>query len=323
MKNMERLSFKGIWEVLKHSFQGFLDNKVAKLSGSLAYYTLFSMAPLLVVTISLSGIFFGKDAIEGKIYGQLEGFLGRDTALQLQLIIKNVSVEGQNNLAAIISIVTLVIGATTIFAEIQDSINTIWGLKPKPKRGWLKFLEDRFLSFSVLISLGFVLLVSLAMSAIIEGFSTRLLASYPGATVVAFFVINHSITLLVSVLTFGVIFKVLPDAKIKWRDVLAGAIITALLFMLGRFAISYYISKSNIGSIYGAAGSLAIILLWTYYSAMILYFGAEFTKAYAIKYGSKIYPSNYAVTTKVIEIETGHASVQEVEEKDIVVKEKQ
>ena len=318
----QKLSFKGIWEVLKCSCQGFLDNKVAKLSGSLAYYTLFSMAPLLVVTISLCGIFLGKDAIEGKIYGQLEGFMGRDTALQLQQIIRNVSIEGQNKIAAIISIVTLVIGATTVFAEIQDSINSIWGLKPKPQKGWLKFLEDRFLSFSVLISLGFVLLVSLAMSAIIEGLSSRLLASYPGATTVAFFIINHSITLVISVLTFAVIFKVLPDAKIKWKDVLAGAIITALLFMLGRFAISYYISKSNIGSVYGTAGSLVIILLWTYYSAMILYFGAEFTKAYAIKYGSKIYPSEYAVTTKIVEIETGQASVQDVEHKDIIITEK-
>lgn len=318
----EKLSLKGIGEVLKCSCEGFLDNKVAKLSGSLAYYTLFSMAPLLVVTISLCGIFFGKAAIEGTVYGQLESFMGRDTALQLQQIIKNVSIEKENNVAAIIGIVTLIIGATTVFAEIQDSINTIWGLKPKPKKGWLKFLEDRFLSFSVLISLGFILLVSLGMSAIIEGFSSKLLASYPGATLVAFFIINHTITLVVSVITFAVIFKVLPDAKIKWRDVSAGALITALLFMLGRFAISYYISKSNIGSIYGTAGSLAIILLWTYYSAMILYFGAEFTKAYAIKYGSKIYPSDYAVTTKVIEIETGHASVQDVEQKDLVVKEK-
>jgi membrane protein len=225
-------------------------------------------------------------------------------------------------MAAVISVVTLIIGATTVFAEIQDSINSIWGLKAKPKKGWVKLLQDRFLSFSVLISLGFILLVSLAMSALVEGFSARLLASYPQLNMAAFFVINHGVSLLVSVLVFAVIFKVLPDAKIKWRDVLTGAVLTAVLFMLGRFAISYYISKSSIGSIYGAAGSLAIILLWTYYSAIILYFGAEFTKAYAMMYGSKIYPSAYAVTIKLVEVETGHASIQDVEEKEIVVKEK-
>jgi len=315
----EKHTLKGIWEVLKSSFHGFSENKVPKLSGSLAYYTLFSMAPLLVVTISLCGIFFGKEAIEGKIYGQLEGFMGRDTALQLQQIIKNAAIHGQDKIAAVISTATLLVGATTVFAEIQDSINGIWGLKPKPKKGWVKLIKDRFLSFSVIVSLGFILLVSLAMSALIEGFSEKILAAYPEVTVIAFFVFNHTFTFVVSVLVFGVIFKVLPDAKIKWKDVMAGSIITALLFMLGRFAISYYITKSNVGSIYGTAGSLVVVLVWTYYSSIILYYGAEFTKAYAVKYGSKIYPSEFAVTMKLVEIETGHASVQDVENKELKV----
>ncbi|MEJ7680405.1 MAG: YihY/virulence factor BrkB family protein [Segetibacter sp.] len=277
-------------EVLKNCFSGFIDDKVTKLSASLAYYTVFSMAPLLIVIISLCGLLLGKEAVEGKIYGQLAGFVGSDTAAQLQQIIKNASLAGKSQVAVIIGAITLLVGATTVFAEIQDSINGIWGLKPKPKRGWLKMIQNRLLSFSVIASLGFLLLVSLGVTAIIDGFSARLRAHFPEVTVVVFYIINIVISLVVITVIFGVIFKVLPDAKIKWKDVLAGSIATALLFMLGKFGISFYISKSNVGSTYGTAGSLVVLLLWIYYSSIILYFGAEFTKAYAVKYGSEIHP---------------------------------
>ena len=316
----KKISFKGIWQVLKESFSGFSQDNVTKLSGSLAYYTVFSLGPLLVVIISLCGIFLGREAVEGKIFSQLDNFVGHDTALQLQEIIKNAFVGGKGKIAAIIGIITLLIGATTVFGDIQDSINRIWGLKAKPKRGWLKMLQNRFLSFSIIISLGFLLLVSLGVSAIIEALSTRLKAAYPDVAVIVFYIVDLLLTLIITALIFGVIFKVLPDAKIKWKDVMAGAITTALLFMLGKFAISFYIGKSNVGSTYGAAGSLVILLLWVYYSAIILYFGAEFTKAYAIKYGSEIHPNEYAVTTKQVEVETGNQSVQNKEAADHQVK---
>ena len=309
----DKISFKGMWVVLKNSFIGFDEDKVTKLSGSLAYYTVFSMGPLLIVIISLCGMFLGKEAVEGKIYAQLAGFVGADTAAQLQEIIKNASLAGKSKVAAIIGGITLLIGSTTVFAEIQDSINGIWGLKPKPKRGWVKMLQNRFLSFSVIISLGFLLLVSLGVTAIIDGFSDRLSNRFPQVAIVVFYIINVLITLGVTTLIFSVIFKVLPDATIKWKDVIAGAVATSLLFMLGKFGISFYISKSNVGSTYGTAGSLVILLLWVYYSSLILYFGAEFTKAYAVKYGSNIYPTQYAVTTKVVEVETGSQSIQEKE----------
>lgn len=311
MKN--KLSFKGIIKVFKNSFGGFNDDKILKLSAALAYYTIFSMGPLLIVIISLCGWFLGREAVEGKIYGQLASFVGTDTAASLQTIIKNAAITGKSKLAAIIGGVTLLVGATSVFAEIQDSINGIWGLKPKPKRGWLKMLQNRFLSFSVIISLGFLLLVSLGISSIIDGFSDRLKTHFPDVTVVVFYVINIGITIAVTTLIFGVIFKVLPDAKIKWKDVFAGAIATALLFMIGKLGISIYISKSNVGSTYGTAGSLVILLLWVYYSAIILYFGAELTKAYAIEYGSPIHPNDYAVTTKTVEVETGNKSIQDKE----------
>lgn len=178
-------------------------------------------------------------------------------------------------------------------------------------------LQNRFLSFSVIISLGFLLLVSLGISSIIDGFSERLRASFPDVTVVVFYIINIVITLIVTAIIFGVIFKVLPDAQIKWRDVMSGSIATALLFMLGKFGISFYISKSDVGSTYGTAGSLVILLLWVYYSSIILYFGAEFTKAYAVKYGSEIHPNHYAVTTKTVEVENGQQSIQKTDATDV------
>ena len=309
----KKLTLKGIWGLLRDSFSGFGQDNVTKLSGSLAYYTVFSLGPLLVVIISLCGIFLGREAVEGKIFSTLDQFVGHDTALQLQQIIKNAFVGGKGTLAAIIGIITLLIGATTVFGDIQDSINRIWGLKPKPKKSWLKMLQNRFMSFSIIVSLGFLLLVSLGVSAIIEALSNRLKAAYPDVTVVVFYVVDLVLTLIVTTLIFAVIFKVLPDAKIKWKDVMAGAIATALLFMLGKFGISFYISKSNVGTTYGAAGSLVILLLWVYYSAIILYFGAEFTKSYALKYGDEIHPSEYAVTMKQVEVETGKQSVQDKE----------
>ncbi|QPH41328.1 YihY/virulence factor BrkB family protein [Pedobacter endophyticus] len=307
----KKITLKGIWGVLKASFTSFTDHKVTKLSGSLAYYTVFSMAPLLVVIISLCGVFLGREIAEGQIYAQLEGFLGRESASSLQELIRNAYLEDKSTIALIIGIVTLLIGSTTVFGDIQDSINTIWGLKPKPKRGWVKMLQNRFLSFSVIISLGFVLLVSLGVTTVLDSFSNKLQLRFSEVSVVVFYIVNQVVTLAVISLIFGVIFKVLPDAIIKWKDVASGAVVTAILFMIGKFAISIYIGKSDVGGTYGAAGSLVVLLLWTYYSSIILYFGAEFTKAYAVAYGSEIYPSHYAVVTKEVEVESGADSIQD------------
>ena len=318
----KKFSINGFIEVFKNSFKGFGDDKITKLSGSLAYYTVFSMGPLLIVIISLCGIFLGREAVEGKIYNQLSGFVGADTAAQMQEIIKNASLAGKSKLAAIVGGITLLVGSTTVFAEIQDSINGIWGLKPKPKKGWLKLIKNRFLSFSVIVGLGFLLLVSLGLSSIIDLFSQYLSNRFPQVTLVVFYLINVLITLAITSLIFGVIFKVLPDATIRSKDVVAGALATGVLFMLGKFGISFYISKSNVGSTYGAAGSLVVLLLWVYYSSLILYFGAEFTKAYAVKYGAAIHPNQYAVTTKIIEVETGQSSIQTKEKAEIIARQK-
>lgn len=311
--NNKQSPFNGVRGMIKNTFKGFSEHKITKLSGSLAYYTVFSMGPLLVMIISLCGLFLEKEAVEGEVFSVLRGFVGEDTAIQLQEIIKNASLAGKSKIAAIVGGVTLLIGATTVFGEIQDSINTIWGLKAKPRKGWLKMLQNRFLSFSVIVSLGFLLLVSLAVSGIIEGISKGLQAKYPDVAVVLFYVINLILSLLISGIIFAVIFKVLPDAKIRWHDVFSGALVTALLFMLGKFGISLYISQTKVGSTYGAAGALVVLIVWLYYSSIILYLGAEFTKAYAVAYGNDIHPNDYAVTIKEVEVETGKKTIQEKE----------
>lgn len=295
--------FKNFWELMKEAFKGFRDYRITKLSGSLAYSTVFSMGPLLVVIISLCGLFLKREAIEGEVQAVLEQFMGRDAASQLEDVIKNASLGNKSTTALIIGIFALFIGATTMFAEIQSSVNYIWGLKPKPTRGLRKFIRDRFLSFSVIVSLGFLLLVSLVISGIVEAFINRLRGWYPDTAVTLFYILNIIFSLGLSMLIFAVIFKVLPDAKIRWKDVFVGALLTSLLFMLGKTGLSLYISNSNVGSTYGAAGSLVILLLWVYISSIILYLGANFTKAYALKYGGSIEATDYAIPTKEVELE--------------------
>jgi membrane protein len=295
---------KEVGKVIIQSFKGFAEDKVPKYSASLAYTTVFSFGPLLIIIIFLCSLFFGQEATQGKIYSQMQQFVGQDAALQLQTIIKNASLEGKGTVAALIGIITLLFGATAVFAEIQDSINTIWGFKAKPKKGLWKVVRNRFLSFSVVVSLGFLLLVSLAISTIIEGLSEKLKASFPDVTVVIFYILNLIISFVVITALFAVIFKVLPDAKTKWKDILPGALASGILFMIGKFVISFYIGKSNVGSTYGAAGSLVILLLWVYYSAMILYLGAEFAKAWSSHKGSSIRPNDYAVALKKVEVES-------------------
>jgi membrane protein len=319
---MKKISPKGLWEVLKNSVNGFIEDRVLKLSASLAYYTIFSLAPLLIVILFICGKVFGSEAIEGSIYGQIRGFVGPQSALQLQEIVKNASLSGKSNMAAIIGFITLLVGATSVFVEIQDSINIIWGLKTKPGKSIIQFIKTRLLSFGVIVSLGFLLLVSLGITALVEALSRHLKQQFPDVTVVVFYIINLLLTFVVTTMLFAVIFKVLPDAKIRLRDVLAGSITTALLFMLGKFAISFYISKSDIGGTYGAAGSIVVLLVWVYYSAVILYFGAAFTKAYAVKYGSPIHPNKYAVTTRTVEVEEGKDTVQSTAKKEVKEQEK-
>jgi len=303
-----------IWFVIKQAGKGFMKDRIPKLSASLAYYTIFSLGPMMIVILFLTDLFWGRQAIEGRVYGQISELVGNSAALQIQEIIKNASLDSGNYFTATVGFITLLIGATTVFAEIQDSINTIWKLKAKAEKGWLKMLLTRLLSFSLVISLGFLLLVSLVINTLIEGFMDTLRQRFPDVTVVLLYIFNLVLTLLIIWFLFAIIFKVLPDAKIRWRDVSVGALFTALIFMLGKFGISFYIGSSNIGSTYGTAGSLVVLLLWVYFSAIILYFGAEFTKFYAVKFGSEIRPNDYAVMVQTVQVESSRNNIQENED---------
>lgn len=311
----KKLKGKDIWQILKLSIKGFSDHKTLKLSASLAYYTVFSLAPMLICIIFLADIFYGREAVEGTVFGQIKGFVGESAALQIQEIIRNATLTGKNLWAAIFGFSILLVGATTVFAEIQDSINTIWSLKIKDENSWGKILMNRLLSFSIIVSIGFLLLVSLVVNALIEALMTRLQLMFPDLTVVLVYIINLFLTLIITSVLFAIIFKVLPDAIIRWKDVMIGSIVTAVLFMLGKFAITFYIGQSNMSSTYGAAGSIVILLVWVYYSAIILYFGAEFTKVYAACFGQPIHPNHYAVWIKEVQVEEGKKSLKQVEEK--------
>lgn len=285
---------KAGWSLLQDSANCFSDHKALKLSASLAYYTIFSLAPMLIVIIALCSVFFGREAIEGQIYQQLNEFIGNTAALQIQEIIKNTSLSGNTFVATVFGTVALIIGATGVFTEIQDSINIVWGIRVRPKRGWLKLLVNRVISFSMIVSIGFLLMVSLLISSLISAFSEKLSVYFPELTIYVFQVIDFLITYSVITLLFAIIFKVLPDAKIKWRDVFVGSVFTATLFIIGKLGITFYLGRSNLGLAYGAAGSVIVILVWVYYSSIILYFGAEFTQVYARKHGGEIQPTTYA-----------------------------
>lgn len=304
---MENLFRRDFWrklpKILVASFNGFSDDKGLKLSASLAYYTVFSIGPLLLLLMSLASIFFGHQAIEGKVFGQLNGLLGSSAAKQIQEIIKNVQFSGKTNFALFISILTLIIGATSLFIEIQDSLNIIWKLKAKPKKGWVQFIKNRLLSSSLIISLGFLLIVSLIVNGAIEVLMDRLGILFGSATAVIMIIINLVITFIVITVLFSIIFKFLPDAKIKWKHVRTGAIFTAILFMIGRYLIGLYIQKTGTESTYGAAGSIVIILIWIYFSSVILYLGAEFTQVYTEAFGGHIEPAEYAVHVQQTEVE--------------------
>ncbi len=290
---MQRI--KNFWKLLKLAFSEFVADDALKLSASLSYYTIFAIAPLIVIVISLAGIFFGVDAVQGRIYGQINGLVGNGAAVQIQEIIKNVKTSQNSHGGAIIGFIVLFLGASGVFTEIQDSINYIWSVKAKPKKGWLKLIINRLLSFSLIATFGFLLLVTLMVNTVMDILSDRLIIMFPNATIYLFYVLNMLLIFMIISCLFAIIFKVLPDARIKWRDAFIGSFFTAFLFIAGKYLIGLYLGNSSIGETYGAAASIVLVLLWVYYSSIILFFGAEFTKVYALHHGGKIIPNDTAV----------------------------
>ena len=295
-----------VYQYLKQVFTEFIEDNILKYSASLAYYTVFSLAPVLIVIISICGVLFGRDAIQGHIYGQIKGLVGNDAAVQIQDTIKNIHLTGHNVFATIVSVVILLIGATGIFGEVQDSLNKIWGLRVKTRKTWWKLILNRLLSFSLIISIGFVMMVSLLLNAIVSAFGNFLARYFSEFSVIVVQITDSILTFVVTTFLFSLMFKVLPDAKIKWKDVFVGGLITSVFFTLGKLGIGYYLGRSNIASVYGAAGSIMIIMVWVYYSSIILYLGAEFTKVYAKLHGGKIYPNEYAIWIKTEETQVAN-----------------
>lgn len=292
---------KALGRVFVTAGKRFLEDRVLKLSAALAYYTIFSIAPLLLITISVISLFLGDAAVENRLVPEIREYVGDKAADQIQDFIAKTQLSGNSVLALTIGIVSLFVGSTMVFAQVQDSLNYIWNIKTVPKRGWLKLILDRLLSFAMIIILALLFTVSFAINGIIMALGDKLKDFIPGMYQISSSLIstlNNLFSFLIVAVIFGCIYKVLPDVKLKWKSVVAGAIFTTLLFILGKYLINIYITQVQPGSTYGAAGSLIIILLWIYYMAIILYFGAEFTQAWAEEFSSGIRPAKYAVRFK-------------------------
>lgn len=290
-----RIRRRAVWSLLKETVKGWQEDKIALWAAALAYYTTFSLAPLLVIAIAIAGAVFGEEAAQGEVVAQIEGLIGQQGAEAIQAMLQNANQPGSGGLwATAIGVITLLIGASGVFGQLQEALNAIWHVKPKPSAGIKNLIQDRFLSFAMVLVIGFLLLVSLLLSAVLAAISTLINNFLPELTI-AGQVFNFLLSFGVITLLFALIYKVLPDITLPWRYFWIGAAVTALLFNIGKFLIGLYLGSSGIASTYGAAASLAVILIWVYYSTQILLVGAVFTKVYARYRGAQIRPSSHAM----------------------------
>lgn len=285
---------KELWSIAKDSGACWKKDNATRLSAALAYYTLLSIAPLIVIAITVAGFAFGEEAARGKIAAQIGGLVGAQAAQGIQMVVQSARSPTSGALSSIVGILVLIVGASGVFGELQESLNTIWKVEPKPGRGIWGTIKDRFFSFTMVLGVAFLLLVSLVVSAALSAVGHVLQSSLPGGEAL-WQVVNFVFSLGVITLLFALIFKVIPDVQIKWRDVWFGAAMTALLFTLGKFLLGLYLGKSTISSSYGAAGSIIVLVVWVYYSAQILFLGAELTQTHARHRGRRIRPSEDAV----------------------------
>ena len=285
---------KNAARLLKQSAREWSNDKAPRLGASLSYYTIFSLAPLLLLVVAVAGLVLGREAAQGQIVQQLSGLVGVETAEAIESILEKAGKNGGGILATVVGTITLIVGATGVLIELQDALNTVWKVVPKPGRGIKGIIRDRMLSFGIVLGFGFLLLVSLVLSAAVAMLDSWIGGMIPG-WVIAGYVLSYVISLGLVALVLAAIFKILPDVKISWRDVWIGALVTSVLFHIGKFGISMYIGKASVGSTFGAAGSLAVLLVWIYYSSQIVLFGAEFTRVYANAYGSHVVAADNAI----------------------------
>jgi membrane protein len=273
------MRLRAVGQILKLTFRGFIDDRAMTMGASMAYYTLFSLAPVLVIVIAVAGMFFGQDAAQGAIVGELRDLLGENGAKAVESLIASAWHTGTGLLATIIGVATFILGATTALVELQESLNIIWRAPPARGSTIIVMLRSRLITLSVVLGLGFLLLVSLAVGAGLTAFAGLIDSTAPGLSFMMG-AINFGVSFLVTTLLFGLIYKVLPHFELAWRDVAAGAVLAALLFMLGRWAIAFYIGQTNLASSYGAASTIILVMVWVYYSSQILFLGAEFAHAW-------------------------------------------
>lgn len=277
----------------KATFEDFAEDKAARLGAALAYYTIFSIAPLLVITLAIAGLAFGAEAAGGQLFGAFAGLVGPEGAEAIETMVANAWRPEAGIVSIVLGAAALLFGATGVFYQLKDALNTIWEVRPKKGKGLLRFVKARILSFGMVLALGF-LLVSLVVTAAVSAVGEFVRASLPGGEGV-FLALNFLVGTLIVAVCFAALFKWLPDARIAWRDVGLGALVTAVLFNVGQLAIGLYLGRSSAASVYGAAGSLVLVLLWIFYSAQLFFLGAEFTQVYANRSGSRVTPEPGAV----------------------------
>lgn len=288
---------KNFGTMLKDTFKQWNQREPFANSVVIAYYTIFSLPGLMVIIINIAGYFYDKGEITSRLTEQIQGMIGGDTAKDVEAIISKASESRGNTLATILGIATLIFGATGVFYQMQQILNKMWEVKPKPKQMILKLIRDRVFSFGLILAVGFLLLVSLALSAGLSAFSDWVSVHLSDSLNILFKLADILLSLAIITVLFAAIYKFLPDAQIRWKDVWPGAILTAILFTLAKFGLGLYFGKSDPGSTYGAAGSIILIMLWVSYAGLILLFGAEFTQVYAKRYGKEIKPTEGAVST--------------------------
>ena len=289
-----RITLGALGAILRRSVAGWWNDNVPRLGASLAYYTLFALAPILIVAISIGGLVFGPEAVRGEIVGQIQGLIGREGAEAVQSMLEGASRPGSSIAATVVGIITFFLGATGAFLELQTALNAIWHVEPKSDGSfWRVLVMQRVISFGLVVAIGFLLLTSLLVSAALAAIHRYMGTAFPGV-VVLWEALNVIVSLTVITLLFALIYKVLPDVKLSWRDVWVGALVTAGLFSIGRLIIGLYLGTASIASTYGAAGSVIVILVWVYYSAQIILLGAEFTRAYVDEFGRRPPAEEYA-----------------------------
>lgn len=274
-------------DLIKQTIKEWQEDKASRLAAALAYYTVFSLPPLLIIALAVAGQFYDRADAQEQLIAQMNQLVGDTGAEAITDILNSASQPASTAIATIVSVVTLLFGASGVFTQLQDAMNTIWEVEPKPKQGIIQTIKDRLFSFTLVLGAGFLLLVSLILSAALAA-ASQFLSGAAGNSALIGQLINTVVSFAVVVLLFALIFKIIPDVEVRWRDVWVGAVITALLFTIGKWAIGFYLGRAAPGSAYGAAGSLIVVLLWVYYSAQILFLGAEFTQVYAHQHGSRV-----------------------------------